>query len=98
MNIPSEFKVGGKTYSVNQTENIYLGCDYTGECCPQDLEINIRPLKNESVKEIVFLHEMIHAIYFHLGYTDHDEHKVEELANALHMVIMDNPGVFNSKD
>lgn len=30
----------------------------------------------------------------HLGYTEHDEKKVDELANVLHMVILDNPTVF----
>lgn len=30
----------------------------------------------------------------HLGYTEHDEKKVDELANVLHMVILDNPAVF----
>lgn len=29
-----------------------------------------------------------------LGYRDHDEKRVDELANALHSVIVDNPDVF----
>lgn len=37
---------------------------------------------------------MIHGILNHLGYIDHDEKKVDEFANALHMVILDNPVMF----
>lgn len=44
--------------------------------------------------EADFIHEMVHAIYFGLGYRDHDEKRVDELANALHSVIVDNPDVF----
>lgn len=44
--------------------------------------------------EADFLHEMIHGMLDHLGYTEHDEKKVDELANVLHMVILDNPAVF----
>lgn len=29
-----------------------------------------------------------------ISYTEHDEKKVDELANVLHMVILDNPAVF----
>ena len=46
----------------------------------------------ESLEDI--LHEMIHGMLDHLGYTEHDEKKVDELANVLHMVILDNPAVF----
>lgn len=35
-----------------------------------------------------------HPMLDHLGYTEHDEKKVDELANVLHMVILDNPAVF----
>ncbi len=45
-----------------------------------------------------FLHEMIHAIYDFLGYSEHDEKKIDELANALHMVIKDNPEMFESAE
>lgn len=98
MKIPNKIKIGGKRYSVKQTEYLSLGDDYVGECLYQDLEIHIRPTKSHTVQEITFLHEMLHAIYNHLGYSDHDEKKIDELANALHMVIVDNPDVFKSKD
>ena len=44
--------------------------------------------------EADFLHEMLHGIYDFLGYTEHDEKHIDELANALHMIIKDNQGIF----
>lgn len=49
---------------------------------------------HEAKMEADFIHEMVHAIYFGLGYRDHDEKRVDELAHALHSVIVDNPDVF----
>lgn len=48
--------------------------------------------------EADFLHEMLHGIFDHLGYVNHDEKKIDELANALYMVIQDNPEVFEGVD
>ena len=45
--------------------------------------------------EADFLHEMIHGMLDFLGYKEHDEKRVDELANVLHMVILDNPEIFN---
>ena len=41
-----------------------------------------------------FIHEMLHGIYSFLGYCEHDEKKIDELASALYMVIKDNPEMF----
>lgn len=96
MNIPSKLKVGGKIYTVEKTEELTIGDRYMGECIYTTLSIRIVPCKAKQMEEITFLHEMIHAIFNHLGYTNHSEKKVDELANALHMVIVDNPDIFSS--
>ena len=94
MKIPKQLKVGGKTYMVEQTSNLKLGeYNCSGEIDYKDLEIRILPTVIDRM-EASFIHEMVHAIYDHLGYKEHDEKEVDELANALHMVIKDNPQVF----
>ena len=35
------------------------------------------------------------AICFALGYRDHDEKRIDELAHMLHSVIVDNPDLFS---
>ena len=48
--------------------------------------------------EADLLHEMMHGIFDFLGYKDHDEKQIDELANALHMIILDNPEIFMPKE
>lgn len=75
--------------STNSLGNV----NYSGEISYTDLVIRICP-NAQAKMEADFLHEMVHGMLDHLGYTEHDEKKVDELANVLHMVILDNPTVF----
>lgn len=94
MKIPEHIKIGGKVYQVEQTKNLDLGnANYSGEVDYMNLIIRIVPAAKGRM-EADLLHEMVHAIYDHLGYTSHDEKKVDELAQALYMVIQDNPEMF----
>ena len=94
MTIPRKLKIGAKVYDVEITNKLDLGnVYYSGEISYTDLVIRVCP-SAQAKMEADFLHEMVHGIFNHLGYTKHDEKKVDELANALHMVILDNPAVF----
>lgn len=94
MKIPDHLKIGGFNYKVEITDNISIGYQYTGEIDYRKQIISLRPNSSESYMERTLIHEMCHAIYDFLGYDVHDEKKIDELANALHMVIKDNPEVF----
>lgn len=97
MNIPEKIKIGGKTYIVEITNKLDFGnINCLGEVNYSDLIIRICPQAQQKM-EADFLHEMIHTIYDHLGYTNHDEKKVDELAQALYMVIQDNPKMFEGR-
>lgn len=94
MTIPEKLKIGVKVYGVEITNKLDLGnVNYSGEISYTDLVIRICP-NAQAKMEADFLHEMVHGMLDHLGYTEHDEKKVDELANVLHMVILDNPTVF----
>ena len=97
MTIPNSVKIGGKVYEVERTNNLYNGAGYSAEIDYNDLQIRIRPNARGKM-ESDFIHEVMHGIHDFLGYTEHDEKKIDELANALHMVIADNPGVFATAD
>lgn len=97
MQIPKEVKVGAKTYQVEITNKLDLGnVNYSGEIVYTDLIIRICP-NAQAKMEADFLHELVHAMLSHLGYCEHEEKKVDELANVLHMVIVDNPAIFESE-
>ena len=97
MKIPKQVKVGGKTYTVEITDKLTLGsANYSGEIDYMSLEIRICP-SAEGKMQADFIHELTHAIADHLGYSNHDEKKIDELANALFMVIQDNPEIFQKE-
>ncbi len=94
MKIPKQIKVGGKVYTVEQTNKLDMGnWHYSGEVDYVNLIIRICP-NAKGKMEADFLHEMLHAIHDFLGYSKQDEKKIDELANALYMVIQDNPEIF----
>lgn len=97
MKIPKTLKIGGKVYAVEITDKLSLGSvNYSGEILYNDLVIRICPAAKAKM-EADFVHEMVHGILSHLGYCEHDEKKVEELAEALYMVFMDNPEMFKEE-
>ncbi len=97
MNIPKSIKIGGKVYTVEITDKLYLGgANVSAEIMYNDLIIRVSP-QAQGKMEADFVHELIHAIFDHLGYKEHDEKRVDELAQALYMVIVDNPDAFDSQ-
>ncbi len=94
MKIPDKIKIGGKIYSVEITDKLALGSvNYSGEILYNDLIIRVCPASKGKM-EADFVHEMIHGIFSHLGYSEHDEKKIDEIANALYAVFVDNPDMF----
>lgn len=94
MKIPNKVKIGGKVYEVHITNKLDMGnINYSGEICYQDLIIRICPQAQQKM-EADFFHELVHGILSHLGYCEQDEKKVDELAQALYMVVQDNPEIF----
>lgn len=94
MNIPQSVKIGGKVYRVEVTDKLTLGkANVSAEIDYMELVIRICPSARGKM-EADFVHELIHGILDFLGYDNHDEKKVDEMANALYMVIRDNPKMF----
>jgi hypothetical protein len=98
MTIPDKVKIGGITYTVeNNAEFMHIGtAGYTAEIRYSDAVIRITN-QNEQVQQRDFLHEIIHGIYHDLGYDNHDEKKIDELAGALYQLIVDNPEIFRPR-
>lgn len=98
MNIPKKIKIGGKVYTVEITNKLDLGnVNVSAEILYNDLVIRASP-QAQGKMEADFIHELIHGIFDHLGYKEHDEKRVDELAQALYMVIVDNPDLFTAHE
>lgn len=94
MKIPEFIKVGGKYYYVKIVDRLKLGTEnYSAETDFCDLEIRLTPQAPAKMRSD-FMHEIIHTIFDFNGYKDHDEKQVDELANALYMLVCDNPELF----
>lgn len=97
MIIPKKIKVGGKTYRVEITNKLDLGINcVSAEILYNELVIRVSP-QAENKMEADFMHEVVHAVLEFMGYREHDEKKVDELAQALYMIIQDNPEMFMLK-
>lgn len=67
MNIPKKVKIGGKIYKVEITKNLDLGnSNCSAEIDYNNLVIRVVPQAAQKM-ECDFLHEVIHAIFDHLG-------------------------------
>lgn len=98
MNIPKKLKIGGKVYTIEITDKLTLGsANYSGEILYNELIIRICPAA-EAKMEADFVHEMLHGVWSHLGYSEHDEKQIEELAEVLYAIFVDNPEMFNDKE
>lgn len=98
MNIPQSVKIGGKVYRVEVTDKLTLGkANVSAEIDYMELVIRIHPSARGKM-EADFWHEVVHGILDHLGYSRHNEKKVDELANAFYMVIRDNPKIFGKDE
>lgn len=96
MNIPKFVKIGGTKYRVEVTDQFTTGSDSLGEMNMRDQVLRVRPCGTDSMF-VTLIHEILHAIWYFNGYTEHDEKQIDELANALYMVVKDNPRMFESE-
>jgi hypothetical protein len=79
-------KIGPLVYAVNRAPISEMGiCDYEKQT------ITIRDGLAPEVAKVVLWHEVVHAVLFQLGYTDHDERLVDGLAHSIMSVLIDNP-------
>ena len=96
MKIPKKVKIGGLTYTVEITDNLFLGAaNYCGEITYDTLMIRVKPQAKEKM-EADFLHEVMHGIFNFLG-LEQDERHIEEIAQALYALIVDNPEMFSEE-
>lgn len=88
MNIPKKVKIGGITYKVVLADN-WLGSGYDdGETCWREPRGNVIYINSEltpEARDVVFLHEALHAMN---GSMDHEF--LDSLAQQLYQFLSDN--------
>lgn len=94
MNIPDKVKIGGFTYDVAMVDRLAKGEEYGAVIDYANITIEISTQCSKQRNEHDFLHEVVHAIFDNLGYTEQDEKQVDELAGSIYQLIIDNPLIF----
>lgn len=95
MKITDSVKIGGITYEVKFPDLISNNVDCDGQIDYKEQLISLKSDMNRDTdyaKE-VFLHEILHGIYEHCGFTQNEDN-IRALSIALYMVIKDNPEIF----
>lgn len=84
--------VAGVMYNVVEKPFIEITGDrnYQGLCSFTDTELNILESLSEERKKSVFVHELLHAIFYEAGYDEHDEDMINRVANVLCQVLKNN--------
>jgi predicted SprT family Zn-dependent metalloprotease len=86
MKLPNRIKVTGVHYDIEQIEDD----EKCGSCSFDSLVIRLDPrLKQEKLHQI-FVHELLHAVFYESGYEDHEEEMVNRLAKVLYQVLREN--------
>ena len=99
MNIPNKVKVGGFTYFIEKPEKPFASdnavCD--GDHRFAEKTIRVASSGCHEYQELVFIHELCHAIiaYF-TPEADQDEKFVEQFSKGLYQVLVDNPELFRA--
>ena len=93
MNIPESVKIGGITYKVEITDRLTTGTSSDAEIAFDEAVIRLTPREPQYMCQVL-LHEIVHAVYNFLGYSEHDEVKVDRIAQLAFSVIVDNPALF----
>jgi len=79
-NVPSTFYLVGALWTVKWSEDL---SEY-GKCDCTTFTIHIRSGMNKVFTEQTFFHELVHAIMFAMGHTNHDEIFVEAFGALIH--------------
>lgn len=84
MKVPKQFQLAGAIWTVVEVANL----TDSGLTHADDFRIELKKGMKKQLKEITFLHELVHAIKFTMGETSpHDEKEVDSFAQLLHQAL-----------
>lgn len=102
MKIPEKLKIGGLIYDVKREEKVIFDNRIAYGKIDRDKAIIViaSDVQGEQGMKQTFLHEMLHGIakYFAITELDENEEIIDKLAWGLHMVIADNPDMFEERE
>ena len=83
MKVPASFRLAGIDWRVVHVE----GLDELGRCDRDTQTIYLRKGLPKQTLEATFCHELLHAIWWTTGRTDHDEREIDAAGYLLHQFL-----------
>lgn len=81
--VPKAFNLCGTKWRVVEVE----GLAELGHCERDKATIRLRSGMDPQIRQSTFCHELIHAMWFMLGKTEHDEREVDAMGHLLHQYL-----------
>lgn len=88
-------QIGPVAYTVNQVERLYSD-DHRplmGQIDPSALRIKLNAEQASAMKTVTLWHELVHAVLFNAGITEHDERLVDAIAFGVADALRQNPAL-----
>lgn len=86
MNLPEKIKVAGVHYEIELLKDD----ENCGTCLFDSLIIRVDPRLKTEKQQQVFIHEMLHAVFWEAGYQEQDEEMIDRVSRVLYQVLKDN--------
>jgi hypothetical protein len=93
--IPNEIKIAGIIYQVEEEKDIEYKYDALGKILYTKGIIILDEELSKERKEQVFIHEVLHGVFFEAGFEEQDEDMINRVAIVLHQVLVDNDCFIN---
>lgn len=89
--IPNKVKVAGIDYEVNEVPNMEDDFNRLGQILYTKGIIKVDSQMSPDRKEQVFVHELLHGIFYEAGIEEQDEDMINRVSIVLYQVLKDNP-------
>ncbi|MGN7402752.1 ImmA/IrrE family metallo-endopeptidase [Cytobacillus praedii] len=95
--IPNKVKVAGVKYVIKEIENMEIEFNQLGQILYTKGIIKIDDGMSLERKEQVFVHELLHGIFYEAGFEEQDEDMINRVGIVLYQVLKDNRFSFGSE-
>lgn len=83
MKLPNEVNVSGINYRVSEVNQIEHDDANWGVTIYETHQIQIKKSLDKERKRQIFIHEVLHAVFFESGYKEHDEEMIDRIGTTL---------------
>lgn len=87
MELPNEVNIAGINYQITEVQQIEHDDANWGVTIYEAHQIQLKSSLDDERKRQVFIHEVLHAVFFESGYKEHDEEIIDRISTTLSGVL-----------